>query len=120
MWWHERTADSWATHKISDACSQTHALEFKDINGDGSPDFITGKRWWAHGPRGDANPDAPPVLLWFELSREGGKPTWKEHQIDHNSGVGTQFEVGDVNGDKLWDVVIANKRGVFYLEQVRE
>jgi hypothetical protein len=120
MWWHERTSDGWKTHKISDACSQTHALEFKDINEDGQPDFITGKRWWAHGPRGDANPDAPPVLLWFELSQTDGKPVWTPHEIDHNSGVGTQFEVSDVNGDKLLDVVVANKRGVFYFEQSRE
>jgi hypothetical protein len=120
MWWHERAANGWTTHKISDACSQTHALEFKDINDDGVPEFITGKRWWAHGPKGDANPDAPPVLLWFELSREGEKPTWKQHEIDHNSGVGTQIEVSDVNGDKLLDVVIANKRGVFYFEQTRQ
>jgi hypothetical protein len=120
MWWHEQKPDGWTTHKISDACSQTHALELKDINGDGLPDFVTGKRWWAHGPTGDVNPGDPPVLLWFELSRENGKPIWKEHEIDHNSGVGTQFEVTDVNGDKLLDVVISNKRGVFYFEQVRQ
>lgn len=120
MWWHEQSDGGWRTHKISDACSQTHALELKDINEDGLPDFITGKRWWAHGPKGDVDPAAPPVLLWFELTRQDGKPVWKEHQIDHNSGVGTQFEVSDVNGDKLLDVVVANKRGVFYLEQVRE
>jgi len=119
IWWHERTNDGWQTHKVSDACSQTHALEFKDINEDGLPDFITGKRWWAHGPKGDVDPGSPPVLLWFELTREDGKPVWKQHEIDHNSGVGTQFDVTDVNGDKLLDVVIANKRGVFYFQQVR-
>lgn len=120
MWWHEQTDGGWQTHKISDACSQTHALEFKDINEDGLPDFITGKRWWAHGPKGDVDPGAPPVVLWFELTRENGKPVWKQHEIDHNSGVGTQFEVSDVNGDKLLDVVVANKRGVFYFEQARD
>jgi hypothetical protein len=120
MWWHEQTKAGWQTHKISDACSQTHALELKDINEDGLPDFITGKRWWAHGPKGDVDPGAPSVLLWFELTRQDGKPVWKQHEIDHNSGVGTQFEVSDVNGDKLLDVAISNKRGVFYLEQVRE
>jgi hypothetical protein len=120
MWWHEQSKDGWQTHKISDACSQTHAMEFKDINGDQLPDFITGKRWWAHGPKGDLMPDAPPVVLWFELTRENGKPVWKSHEIDHNSGVGTQFEVSDVNGDGLLDVAVSNKRGVFYFEQVRE
>jgi hypothetical protein len=120
MWWHEQSPEGWKTHKISDACSQTHALEFKDINGDGRMDFITGKRWWAHGPRGDVNPESPPVVLWFELSQKDAKPEWKAHEIDHNSGVGTQFEVADINGDKLLDVAVSNKRGVFVFEQVRE
>ncbi len=120
MWWHEQSPEGWKTHKISDACSQTHALEFKDINGDGRMDFITGKRWWAHGPKGDVNPESPPVVLWFELSQKDGKPEWKAHEIDHNSGVGTQFEVADINGDKLLDVAVSNKRGVFVFEQVRE
>ncbi|MBW8885561.1 MAG: VCBS repeat-containing protein, partial [Planctomycetia bacterium] len=42
------------------------------------------------------------------------------HQIDHDSGVGTQFEVADVNGDELLDVVTSNKKGVRYFEQVRQ
>ena len=37
---------------ISDSFSQTHSLCLADINGDGLPDFVTGKRWWAHGPSG--------------------------------------------------------------------
>ena len=43
--------------------SQTHALHFVDINGDGLKDLVTGKRWWAHGPKGDADPNAPADAL---------------------------------------------------------
>ena len=35
------------------------------------------------------------------------------------SGVGTQFEVADVNGDGLLDVVTGNKKGAHYFEQQR-
>ena len=42
------------------------------------------------------------------------------HVIDDDSGIGTQFTVADVNGDKLLDVVTANKKGVFLFEQVRK
>lgn len=121
MWWHEQQAEGkWQTHLIDDSFTQTHALCLADMNGDGLPDFVTGKRWWAHGPKGDINPGDPAVLFWFELKRAGGKPTWIPHQIDHDSGVGTQFEVADVNGDKLLDVVTSNKKGVYYFEQVRK
>jgi hypothetical protein len=121
MWWHEQLGDGkWQTHLINDSFTQTHALCLADINGDGLPDFVTGKRWWAHGPKGDINPDHPAVLFWFELKREGGRPKWIPHQIDHDSGVGTQFEVADVNGDGLLDVVTSNKKGVCYFEQARK
>jgi hypothetical protein len=42
------------------------------------------------------------------------------HQFDHDSGVGTQFEIADVNGDQLLDVVTSNKKGVFYFQQERD
>jgi len=120
MWWHENLGqEKWQTHLIDDSFTQTHALWLADINGDGLPDFVTGKRWWAHGPKGDDKPGDPAVLFWFELKRVGGKPTWTPHEIDHDSGVGTQFEVADVNGDGLLDVVTSNKKGVYYFEQTR-
>ena len=121
MWWHEQLPEGkWQTHEISKDFTQTHALCLADINSDGLPDFVTGKRWWAHGPKGDINPNDPAVLAWFELKRDNGKPTWTKHQFDHDSGVGTQFEVTDVNGDGLLDVVTSNKKGVYLFEQVRK
>lgn len=120
IWWHEQGKDGWQTHEISNIVTQTHSLCLADINGDKLPDFVTGKRWWAHGPKGDVRPDDPAVVLWFELARKDGKPVWTAHEIDHDSGVGTQFEVADVNGDGLLDVVTSNKKGVHYFEQVRK
>ncbi len=120
MWWHEQKPDGWETHVIDKSFSQTHSMCLADINGDKLPDFVTGKRWWAHGPKGDANPDMPAVVCWFELTRKDGKPVWIKHQIDDDSGVGTQFEVADVNGDGLLDVVTSNKKGSYYFQQVRK
>ena len=120
MWWHEQTKEGWQTHEISKDFSQTHALVHVDLNGDNLPDFVTGKRYWAHGPNGDVNPGDPAVLYWFELSRKDGKPVWTPHKIDDDSGVGTQFQVTDVTGDGKLDIAIANKKGVFLFEQVKE
>jgi hypothetical protein len=94
--------------------SQLHAMELADMNGDGLMDFVTGKRFWAHGPTGDAEPAAPAVLIWFELRRPGnGEAAFIPHLMDDDSGVGTQVTPGDVNGDQRPDVIVANKKGVF-------
>ena len=93
--------------------SQPHAIDLVDMNGDGLKDIVTGKRFWAHGPEGDPEPNATPVLYWFELKRDGGKAKWIAHIIDDASGVGTQVVARDVNGDKKPDVIVGNKRGAF-------
>ena len=92
--------------------TQIHALVPADINGDGLTDFVTGKRFWAHGPTKDAEPGEPAVLYWFELKREGSQATFVPHLIDDNSGVGTQITAGDLNGDGRIDVLSSNKKGI--------
>jgi FG-GAP-like repeat/FG-GAP repeat len=119
VWFHEKQPDGkFVTRAIDDSFSQSHSLELADINGDGLKDVITGKRFWAHGPSGDVNPSDPAVVVWFELRREGREIRWVKHEIDNDSGVGTQFVVADINRDRLPDVVTSNKKGVFVFLQV--
>src|SRR5688572_31432512 len=61
-----------------------------------SKDIITGKRWYAHGSKGDAEPKANPVLYWFELKRADGKVDWIPHQIDDNSGVRSEEHTSEL------------------------
>jgi hypothetical protein len=94
--------------------SQLHAVDLIDMDGDGLKDIVTGKRFWAHGAHGDADPEAPAVLYWFKLVRGANQSAdFIPYLIDDNSGIGTQVVAGDLNGDKLPDVVVGNKKGTF-------
>jgi putative membrane-bound dehydrogenase-like protein len=101
--------------------SQLHAIDLVDMNGDGLKDIVTGKRFWAHGPKGDAEPNAPAVVYWFELKRTPEGVDWVPHLIDDDSGVGTQVVAGDFTGDGRPDVVVGNKKGIFaHIQEVKE
>eukprot|EP00913_Durusdinium_trenchii_P028495 g26723.t1 len=127
IWWHQhqRTKEGPPRFKrrdlFPDLVSQTHALVVKDIDGDGLLDFVTGKRWWAHGPKGDPGSDQPAILYWFQAQRQAsGSLQFIPRVVHTQSGIGTQFSVGDLNNDKRLDIVVSNKKGVFIYEQYRE
>ena len=65
IWWHkQRSGDKGGEPSFQKMdlfpklVSETHAVHFKDIDGDGRPDLITGKRWWSHG-RSEPGSDWP-------------------------------------------------------------
>jgi hypothetical protein len=100
------------------AFSQPHALDVGDINGDGLRDIVTGKRMWAHGPKGDVEPNEAAVVYWFECVREDGRTRFVPHLIDDQSGVGVQIRVADVDQDARPDVLTASKLGAFLFRQI--
>ena len=93
--------------------TQPHALALADIDGDGLSDIVVGKRRWAHGPNGDIEPMAEPVLYWFKLVRDSAGARFEPHLIDRASGVGVQVTAADVNGDGRPDVLTVSKLGAF-------
>jgi hypothetical protein len=100
--------------------SETHAANFVDIDGDGLKDLVTGKRWWSHG-RSEPGSAWEARLYWMKATKEkDGFINFVPQLIDTDSGVGTQFEVTDVDGDGLLDIVTSNKKGVHLILQKRK
>ncbi|MCR9197005.1 MAG: VCBS repeat-containing protein [Planctomycetaceae bacterium] len=119
VWWAENRGDQWVLHEIDKSFSQTHAMERADINGDGQMDYVTGKRFFAHNGNDPGGNDEV-VMCWYEVQRTPGQPpVFTAHRITAGSGtgIGTQFEVRDMNGDSRPDIVLSNKKGVNVLLQ---
>ncbi|KAB7727123.1 VCBS repeat-containing protein [Rudanella paleaurantiibacter] len=119
VWWHEQVVDeggkiNFRAHLMSNTTAQTHSSIMADLNGDGRADYITGKRFLAHHGRDPGDSDAA-ILMWFEFT-PGKAPYFKEHIIDNDSGSGLNVVAQDINGDGKPDIVVANKNGVYLLE----
>ncbi len=118
VWWHEQIEldghINFKTHLMSETTAQTHSSILADLDNNGRPDYITGKRYLAHNGRDAGDADAP-ILLWFEFT-PNRYPYFKEHFIDNDSGAGLNIATHDMNQDGSIDIVIANKNGVFLLE----
>ncbi len=97
--------------------SELHGATFADVDGDGLPDFITGKRFWSHLDTFlDPDPHGEPVLYVYRAVRNPKAPGGAEFvpELIHNrSGVGSHLAVVDLNNDGAPEIITATKRGTF-------
>ena len=93
--------DDYSTRNAGDVTmSEMHAAAVADVDGDGIPDFITGKRVFSHQESYvDPDPHGLPALYWFRTVRNPNAPGGAEFvpELIHNrSGVGAQFTAVDL------------------------
>lgn len=132
MAWFEQRRDaagniSFERHMISDdftaqnaggvAFSEPHGTDCADMDGDGIPDFVVGKRYYSHQESTtDPDPYGAPVLYIFRTERNRSAPGGAHFvpELVHNaSGAGSQVVAADVNGDGINDIVTAGELGAF-------
>ena len=97
--------------------SEMHAMTVADVNGDGIPDIITGKRYWSHlAGYTVPDPNDSAVLYCYHTVRNPKAPGGAEFvpELIHNrSGVGSQLAAADLNNDGAVEVLTATNRGNF-------
>jgi FG-GAP-like repeat len=129
FWFEQGEGGKWTRRTIDSAWSQGHASTLVDLNGDGQPDLVTGKRFMAHNGS-DPGEREPLGVYWFEhkpaaAPNGGGRGNgpgveWIRHIIDFGGrmGGGMQIPVVDIDGDGDLDVVCAGKSGLFLAENL--
>jgi len=130
--WFEQKRDatgkiSFVRHMISDdysaksaggvTFSQPHGATFADIDKDGIPDFIVGKRYFTHlDNMYDPDSYGAPVLYWYRTVRNPKAPGGAEFvpELIHNrSGAGSEVTAVDLNKDGAVDIITSTNRGTF-------
>lgn len=125
LYWEEQLEPSadgslrFRQHVIDDTWSQAHVLVWHDLDGDGKPELITGKRYYGHGGK-DPGADDGVVLYAYKWNAE--KPGFVRHPIvvsapgaKQGPGVGLQLRVADLNGNGRPDLAAVGKSGTYII-----
>lgn len=122
LYWLEQqgsgTDRHWITHTIDESFSQAHALLLADIDGDGQPELITGKRYRGHSG-GDPGTYDPLVVYYYKIDRKTGTFTRYPISMNGTAGVGTQILALDLDSDGDVDLATAGKTGVHFFENLQ-
>ena len=97
--------------------TEPHASTIADVDGDGIPDFVVGKRYWSHlDDFYDPDPYGAPVLYVYRTIRDKKAPGGArfEPELVHNySGGGSDVLAVDLNGDGVMDLVTSTRSGTY-------
>jgi hypothetical protein len=130
LYWLEQAGTSthpkWIRHTIDESFSQSHALALVDIDGDGTPELITGKRYRGHS--GDDPGSYDPVVVYAyklptkaQFTNGNADPVFTRITLSVNgtASAGTQFVATDFDHDGDIDLASAGKLGVHVLENLK-
>jgi len=122
LYWLEQTGTVahrvWTRHAIDESFSQSHALKLVDLDGDGEPELVTGKRYRGHSG-GDAGSYDPAVIYAYRIDRKAGTFTRAAISVNGTAGIGTQVIAEDLDHDGDIDLATAGKMGVHFIENLK-
>ncbi|MGA2064244.1 MAG: VCBS repeat-containing protein [Thermoguttaceae bacterium] len=117
IFWYEQVRQgdkiSWKQHTIDDTWTQAHSLALADLDGCGTPELITGKRFMAHNG-GDPDEYGKLGLYYYKLIRKPDKTVeWKKYAISYDEGIGAGLSIwtGDFRGTGAIDIIVTGKFG---------
>ncbi|MBD3267640.1 DUF1080 domain-containing protein, partial [bacterium] len=117
--WMQQTDSGWQLHSIDDTISQLQSAKLADMDGDGTKDIVTGKRYLA-GNGFDPGFAEPLALFWYQVEK-GTKPVFSKHIITYDQPIGTglNLRMADIDQDGDMDILAAGKTGLYLLKSNR-
>lgn len=115
LYWEERRDDNkdgstnWRRHTIDVRVSQAHCLVWEDLDNDGRPELITGRRVRAHSGN-DPGDNEPGCVLYYKWNRSNLSFT-RYVAADNGPGIGLQIRVADLDRNGWKDIIVAGKSG---------
>lgn len=134
----EGGARKWVREDIDLRFSQVHTQTLADLDGDGEPEVVTGKRVYAHET--DAGATDAPCVYSFRFDRkerrwertaiyegqpaagapkDGGERDGLKDFERGSVGTGLQMQAVDMDGDGDLDLLCPGKTGLYWLENLR-
>jgi hypothetical protein len=110
LYWLEQAGTSsrplWIRHTIDESFSQSHALALADLDGDGQPELITGKRYRGHSGNDPGSYD-PVVVYAYKLPTKkqlaaAKSNTEKTFAIAHVKGIGDTMRISAPESDPVF------------------
>jgi hypothetical protein len=117
-WLEQQGGGKWAKHTVDESFSQVHVLKLVDLDGDGKPELLAGKRYRGHSGNDPGSYD-PLVIFYYKIDTKSGKFTRYPISMNGTAAAGTQFIVQDLDSDGDLDVAAAGKTGVHFLENLQ-
>lgn len=118
VWWEQTSQKddggiNFKEHKIDDRYSQPHTLAWADLDADGQPELIAGKRYYAHNGRDPGGMEMPCLYYykWNRKTKEFTRTTIEEGHV----GCGLQLVVDKINDDDKVDIAVSGKSGTYLL-----
>jgi hypothetical protein len=115
-WWEQRREKGgrrWVKHPIDPFNAQYHDMQWADIDGDGKPELITGKRHRAHAGN-DAGEWDDRGIYYFKWNGESfAKQVMDYGPAGRGKGCGIFFQLADLRGSGRLDLIAPGKDGLY-------